>query len=287
VAKTALELARVHLGDGLDSGFVIGSLAHGGFAKSASDIDIAILGPSTSGMAEAAEWVKAETPRGNNSILARRLSIFHCSWEEFSTPGPTSRFPAIDRLDLMLNGVLLVGQDFRKRHGATPGYAQVVSEAIDFAVFEFGPPAEIEALRGPTLQEMEIGDVTRTILFPARLLSLVRTGRVCSNDAAGRYFGEQPDVQGKKLVLAALRWRKTGRIDHTELSALGGLSLGSLYQTTFEAVRATPGIPTPALTRLEAAEGVPGAVITHLPSNPLGCTPFGVRSIRARDANDR
>lgn len=251
VAETALGLARDQLGDGLDSGFVIGSLAHGGFSEPVSDIDIALLGPSTSGMAEAAECVKAEVQSSIDSILARRLSIFHCSWKQFSAPGPTSRFPAIDRLDLMLNGILLAGQDFRKCRGVTPGYGLVMREAIDFVYFKVGTPAGIEALRGSDLRKMGLRAVTQTILLPARLLSLARTGRVSSNDAAALYFAEQPDVQGKSLVLAALRWRKTGRIDTTELIAVGGHSLATLYRTTFEAVRTTPGIPSYVLARLD------------------------------------
>ena len=251
VAATALGLARDQLGERLESGYAIGSLAHGGFAESMSDVDIAILGTDDVETARVAEGLKDATSAATDSGLARRLSVFHCTWERFSAPGVASRFPAIDRLDLMQNGALVLGRDLRGSRGTAPGRDELLEELIRFATRKLGTDEAIEALSFSALSRAEPREVTLTVLYPARLLFLARTGRAGSNHEAARYYADAGAI-GAGLALAAVEWRRSGRVDNAELAQLGGASLVPMHRAVLEEVGEIPGVPAvDELARLE------------------------------------
>ncbi|MGH2928059.1 MAG: hypothetical protein ACRDL8_07650, partial [Solirubrobacteraceae bacterium] len=102
VARAAIDALGDRFGVRLASGYVIGSLAHGGFAPSVSDIDVAVmLDACTDDVPAAVAEAVAATRRRLHSPLADRLSVFYGDWQTFADPPASARLQAIDRFDLM------------------------------------------------------------------------------------------------------------------------------------------------------------------------------------------
>ncbi len=120
VIEAAVAAAHHRLGEGLASAYAIGSLAHGGFSPAASDVDLALLTTADCAieMASVADAIGGEVRARVSGELAERLSVFHVPWPEFRSPPPGSRFPVIDRQDLVGCGLLVHGEDLRARFAA-------------------------------------------------------------------------------------------------------------------------------------------------------------------------
>ncbi|MBS1845232.1 MAG: hypothetical protein JST53_12520, partial [Actinobacteria bacterium] len=130
VIDAAVDAARRSLGDALVSAYAIGSLGHGGFSAAASDVDLALLtSDSTEGPPDV-EVIEGEVELAlPESPVAERLSVFHVPWSQFASPPTGSRFPAIDRRDLMQSGVLVFGEDLRDDHGVEPPAEEILDHA--------------------------------------------------------------------------------------------------------------------------------------------------------------
>ncbi len=114
VLVAAAAAFRAALGERLLAAYALGSLAHGGFGPLVSDIDLGLvvedpLRPDDATMIE----LVAQSQKVSGGPLCERLSVF---WGTLNTLGGRregGRFPALDRLDLLENGRLLVGADVR------------------------------------------------------------------------------------------------------------------------------------------------------------------------------
>lgn len=211
VLDAAAEVAAEALGNALVAVYALGSLAHGGFAPLVSDMDVALV--LTEADRTSAERVAAVGPRVRERVpgpLAERLSVF---WADLAGvrhgPGPWGRLPAVDRLDLIDSGRLLRGRDVRE--GAVrPDGPTLVREAAEFAASRFDE-AHLASLRDPAgLVADGPRAVTKTVLFPVRLLYTLRTHRIGLNAEAAEYY-DGPHVP---LVRAAIRWRGEGLDEH-------------------------------------------------------------------------
>jgi hypothetical protein len=242
IVTTAVREAQDLLGRRFVTAYALGSLAHGGFAPSASDVDVAILTDKGDGIEAIANLVKERTEARIDSPLARRLSIFHGSWPLTRTPGPGSRFPAIDRLDLVEHGVLIAGEDRREQQATRPSSAEVIGEAVAF----FLTRIDVAAVVDLDVARDDLRTISKVILAPIRLLWLVESTRIGSNDDAVEHYLPLAGDQGAQLAASALSWRRRGYVnDRDEAQALISA--------------ATLGIHIEVVTRLAKRPGIPNA----------------------------
>jgi hypothetical protein len=223
VARRACKEAKAAFGDRLVSVYAIGSLAHGGFAPAVSDVDVAVLvDRCDDGVPGVVSAIVESTRDGLGGGLADRLSVFYGDWPSFSSPPPALRLGAIDRLDLMDNGVLMWGVDRRATDGSRPAPAELVSETAGFLrdwLTRRRPVQELIAA-GPRV-------LTKNVLFPVRFLYTHATSRAGGNADAVIWYHDQGGPHAE-LAVAALHWR-SGDIDPDAASGLVERHLDGLY----------------------------------------------------------
>ncbi|HEY4096844.1 MAG TPA: hypothetical protein VGM33_15090 [Baekduia sp.] len=259
VAHAAVEEAVRVLGGRLASAYAIGSLAHGGFAPAASDVDVALLTDGGGAIAEEADEIAAATRARVDSPLAERLSVFHAPWPLHVGPGPGSRFPAIDRLDLVEHGVLMHGEE-RRDEASWPAPEDVVDEAVRFSLerLELVPGQAV-----PLVAPDAVRKPAKLVLAPVRLLFLADTAQVASNDAAVEHYRHRAGSAHGALVDAALTWRTAGVIDDLDRArSLLVAHLLALHVEVLSELAARGGIPhAEALGRLAVRYAT--AQVTH------------------------
>jgi len=166
------------LGDRVVEIYQLGSLAHGGFSRLYSDIDVGVLldGPvAPERMSELIAEAKALDPEHG-----KKLSVF---WghPEFAW----GRLPVIDRLDLLDHGVPL-------RRGIKPGFRRPTGEEIhreQLESIERSWKPRLPQLNGLTrLEPKDRKPYIRAILYAARLIYTWDTLTVDSNDRAVEYL---------------------------------------------------------------------------------------------------
>jgi hypothetical protein len=198
------------IGTELLGAYIIGSLAHAGFSRRYSDIDIALI-------TEAGLSPRTLDRLRNEAILLSadwgpKVSVF---WTDryFSI----GRFPPLDRLDYLDHAVALVERECllparptleEVRHylrGAP--FANWADRARSFAATE-------------TLEPKDRKAYLRTLLYPARFCFSWMTARIGSNDDAVAFLNERPlaglDVS---LIARALQCRKTAADPDTLFSS--------------------------------------------------------------------
>jgi hypothetical protein len=239
VLADAVAAYRRVLGKRLLAAYALGSLAHGGFSPLVSDIDLALILADPLGKADSAR-VKAVAwgIRAKGSALHGRLSVFWGTPSSLAGRVSGGRFPALDRLDLLEHGLLLLGEDVRGGL-LPPARNELLVTGALFALEHLagsavGPPPRargvgrltklvpfparfLPASSGDALEEIRhpelllsrgIGRLTKLVLFPVRLLFTAQTGRVGANDSAvEQYLAADTAPPGASLVAAALAWR--------------------------------------------------------------------------------
>jgi predicted nucleotidyltransferase len=219
ILAVATDAAREVLGARLSAVFALGSLAHGGFAPLASDIDLAVilddLPDDVAG--QIAEVRRIATERADDP-LAERLSVFWSDWDGVrGGASGRSRLAEVDRLDLLEDGRLLYGAD-QRASAVRPDKTTVLVETARFAVVKFDD-AYLASLRRPAdLLAAGPRAASKAALFPIRLLYTLQAGRVGQNDAAVAWYeqhGEHP-----ALARAAIGWRQDGIADQAAAVAV-------------------------------------------------------------------
>jgi hypothetical protein len=213
------------LGERLMAGYALGSLAHGGFSRLVSDIDLGLIvhDPVRSGDART---IRAVAQKTKGSPLSERLSVFWGSPSTLRGERAGGRFPPLDRLDLLEHGRLLAGVDAR-RVLCRPSAEELLVSGAEFAL-EFlagvrdpgesrtagmGSPTAatsdaVGELRSPELLLARgVRRLTKLVLFPVRFLFTASTGLSGSNDDAVAWFLTRGNAPGTALVEAALAWR--------------------------------------------------------------------------------
>lgn len=219
-------LAEEAFGPRLRGLYLIGSLAHGGFAPAVSDLGVALLLAAPL-LAQDAEQIAAVMAYCNaaHPAYARRLSLFWGTVEDFAATGAVQipgRFPALDRLDLIAHGRYVAGEELRA-HLAPPSRAVVLENSRqDLPRFVRDPARYGFLTGGAALDTRDRRALTRFCLFPARFLHTARTGEVVSNDAAARSYCAAHEDAGSAIIrlALALRHEPAREVSETERALL-------------------------------------------------------------------
>jgi hypothetical protein len=183
---------RAQLGERLIGAYLIGSLAHGGFSRRYSDIDMALI------TEVAFDAAALTTLRGLaaecDATLSQKLSVF------WSDRGFTiGRFPALDRVDYLDHAVVLTERERVLPVRPTLDEIRVYLSGAPFANW-------IEnAYRFAGMSALAPGDhklFIRTLLYPARLVYSWRRGLMGSNDDAVAFTCEHPPPGMNTDILA-------------------------------------------------------------------------------------
>jgi hypothetical protein len=240
ILAAAVDAYRAALGERLVAAYALGSLAHGGFSAFVSDIDLGLI-LSDPVQPSDGDTIRrtAETQERAGSRLAQRLSVFWGTPSTLQGHAEGGRFPPLDRLDLIENGRLLAGVD--ARHGLpAPTARELLLSGAEFALdFLAGLRADstqaasglgsMRAASAEAIKEIRDPDlllaggvrrVTKLVLFPVRFMFTAATGRVGTNDEAGRWYLALDNASAKPLVEAALRWRANEPEDNAAAAAL-------------------------------------------------------------------
>lgn len=199
--------AELLFGSNLSGVFLLGSLAHGGFAPESSDIDVALVlhevGAATRGeVAGLRDWVASTF----DAPLANRVSIFWTDTAHLeSGTGQHMRLGAVDRADLLRFGVCVRGADLSR--GRQPTRDELVIDGAAFAADRFTheyveKPAEQLLTDGPR-------NATKYVLFPVRLLYTLHTGKIGLNEASVQWYLREKRAYSV-LVQLAFSWRQLG-----------------------------------------------------------------------------
>jgi hypothetical protein len=207
VLRDVVRVASDSLGERLIAAYAMGSLAHGGFSPSVSDVDVGLFLSDPIQASDAGSVAQiADNVRSIGSPLHQRVSVFWCTTESFAGRSTGGRFPPLDRLCLLEHGRLLHGHDVRGGL-MPPSRTELLSVGARFALDLLAEDVLAYARRPGTLVQAGIRKTTKIVLFPARFLFTAETGREGTNDAAAQHYADLSGAPGGALVRAAFEWR--------------------------------------------------------------------------------
>jgi len=250
VLADAVQAYRFAFGDRLLGAYALGSLAHGGFSELVSDIDLGLI---VSDPIEPDDPVKiqaiADAEKAKGSTLHGRLSVFWGSPATLRGEQPGGRFPALDRLDLLDSGRLLVGSDDARRGLPRPSAGELIVTGAEFALdylagvrsstsaggaglgsMRLATEDAVEEIRAPELLASRgVRRVTKLVLFPVRFLYTAATGKVGTNDAAVDRYLSSRENPSAELVDAGRGWRTGAPFELRSAIALFAEQIMPLY----------------------------------------------------------
>jgi predicted nucleotidyltransferase len=198
-AATLAATWQTHLGASLLGVYLIGSLAHGGFSRRYSDIDVAVI--TEAGLTPADFDAMRADAAAISSELAAKLSIF---WTDRTFSA--GRFPPLDRADLLDHGVTLVERE--RARPPRPGLGEVRAY-LTGKPFEGWAQGAAQFAALDALEPKSHKPYLRAHLYPARFVYSFMTGRMGSNDDAVEWLKDRAlpglDVA---LIAAALDCRR-------------------------------------------------------------------------------
>ncbi len=180
-ARRLAPVCQSLLGGDLLGLYLIGSLAHGGFSRRYSDVDLAVV--TNAGLAAPAlEDVRAAAV-ALSAGWGPKLSVFWAD-RDFSV----GRFPPLDRVDYLDHAVALHEQERLRPARPTLDEVRHYLRGAPFANWaerarRFAAAAALE----PTERKAYL----RTLLYPARFCYSYLTGCMSSNDEAVAFLGER------------------------------------------------------------------------------------------------
>jgi hypothetical protein len=190
---------RAQLGERVIGAYLIGSLAHGGFSRRYSDIDMALI------TEVAFDAAALTTLRGLaaecDPTLSQKLSVF------WSDRGFTiGRFPALDRVDYLDHAVVLTERERVLPVRPTLDEIRVYLSGAPFANWTEN------AHRFAGMSALAPGDhklFIRTLLYPARLVYSWSRGLMGSNDDAVAFICDHsPPGMNTDILTRALTYRE-------------------------------------------------------------------------------
>lgn len=210
--------------------YLLGSLAYGGYAPAVSDIDLAVVLTDTRDGDAGTVQATSETLSGQ-SALHRKLSVFWASLPALRDGRDDGRFPALDRLELADNGVLLLGRDVAGQV-ARPASDELLLESARFAVTVLAADEVIAEVHRPRRLLVDTVWFTKAVLFPVRFLcsNTQTTGRAVTNDEAVAWYLAQPGAVAPSLVRLAERVRAGHPLEPAQAEPELAAGLVALYQ---------------------------------------------------------
>jgi hypothetical protein len=187
------------LGAELLGAYLIGSLAHAGFNRRYSDIDLAIV--TQSGLQQdTLDSLKGEAA-ALSDIWGSKVSIF---WADRSFS--LGRFPPLDRVDFLDHAVALME---RERLRPPRPALQEIRQYLRGPIFATWVDRARSFAGAETLDPKDHKMYLRTILYPGRFCYSWMTGCIGSNDDAVTFLNKR-SVRGLDidLIARALRCRE-------------------------------------------------------------------------------
>jgi hypothetical protein len=189
-ARRIVPFWHAELGSELLGAYLIGSLAHGGFSRRYSDIDMALV--TEAGLSPQTLDCVRSRAAALSTDWGTKLSVF---WTDRHFC--LGRFPPLDRIDYIDHAVVLTERECVRpvrptleqiRHylGGAP-FANWADQAERFAIAE-------------TLEPKDRKSYLRTLLYPGRFCYSWMTGRIGSNDAAVAFL-DKSRLRGLDLNL--------------------------------------------------------------------------------------
>ena len=198
-ASRIVELWRAGLGSELLGAYLIGSLAHGGFSRRYSDIDIALVtddGVSSEALKRLRSEAAALSPEWEP-----KLSIF---WTDrhFSL----GRLPPLDRIDYLDYAVVLME---RERLRPARPTLEDIRRYLAGAPFANWSALAQRFSTSETLEPKDRKAYLRTLLYPARFCYSWMHGRIGSNDEAVSLLQRvRPNGLDVSIIFSALQCRQ-------------------------------------------------------------------------------
>jgi len=173
-AKVIATRWQTLLGDSLLGVYLAGSLAHGGYSRRYSDIDMAVI--TEAGLSPADFDAMRASAAEASPQLAGKVSIF---WTDRSFS--LGRFPPLDRADYLDHALTLV-----ERERVTPTRPDLteVRGYLCGKPFEAWRQGAARFAAAQTLEPKSHKAYLRAHLYPARFVYGFLTGRMASNDDA-------------------------------------------------------------------------------------------------------
>ena len=197
-ARRIVPFWQAALGPELLGVYLIGSLAHGGFSRRYSDIDMALI--TEAGLSpQTLDRVRSQAA-AVSADWAAKLSVF---WTDRHFG--VGRFPPLDRIDYIDHAVMLMErecirpvrpalEEIQHYLGGAP-FANWTEQARRFATAE-------------TLEPKDRKAYLRALLYPGRFCYSWMTGRMGSNDAAVAFLeSARPVGLDVRLLARALQCR--------------------------------------------------------------------------------
>jgi hypothetical protein len=198
-ARRLLPGCQAALGTELLGAYLIGSIAHGGFSRRYSDIDMALV--TEAGLSRPALAQVQSEAVALSADWGTKLSVF---WTDRHFR--LGRFPPLDRIDYLDHSLMLMERE--RVRPARPTLEEIrgylrgeplgswSARARHFAGCEALEPKDHKAY-------------LRTLLYPGRFCYSWMTGRMGSNDAAVAFLSEtRPAGLDVGLIARALQCRK-------------------------------------------------------------------------------
>jgi len=208
LARTAaIDFARrlvPHLQEALSTellgAYLIGSLAHGGFSRRYSDIDIALV--TAVGLSPPAlDRVRSDAV-ALSTDWGPKVSVF---WSDrhFSV----GRFPPLDRIDYLDYAVVLME---RERVRPVRPTLKEIRQYLQGAPFANWADRARNFAAAKTLKPKDHKEYLRTLLYPARSYYSWMTGLMGSNDEAVAFLSQSHPVRlDISLIARALQCRRS------------------------------------------------------------------------------
>ncbi len=202
---------KSHFADRCVAVYIMGSLSRGGFSEYASDIDLGIILGSTDSVTDLEINNLVETLRAKHVAIKNNVSVFWGSVETINGCESGGRYPPFDRLDLIEHATLLWGQDVRDQLNL-PSQKDLEISCVEFALEKLASTERTqEFFDCQKIAIQGIVYVTKTILFPARFIYLLKSGVIAGNEASADYYVTNyllgPDAI---LVNKGYQWRVHG-----------------------------------------------------------------------------
>ena len=178
--------------------YLIGSLAHGGFSRRYSDIDLALI--TESGLDQATFHGLCAQALALSNELGAKVSVF---FTDRSFKG--GRFPPLDRADYLDHAVPLMERE--RIAPSRPSLDEIRGYLAGAPFTNWIHSAEAFAASG-ALAPQDRKSYLRAMLYPARFVASFMTGTMMSNDAAVARLQEFcPADLDASLIRRALAYR--------------------------------------------------------------------------------
>jgi predicted nucleotidyltransferase len=180
--------------------YLIGSLAHAGFSRRYSDIDIALI--TAAGLSPSAlDRVRSEAV-ALSADWGPKVSVF---WTDRHFI--LGRFPLLDRIDYLDHAVVLVEHECVR---PTRPSLEEIRHYLRGAPFANWADRARSFAAADTLSPKDQKEYLRTLLYPGRFYYSWMTGLIGSNDDAVAFINEtHPERLDVSLIARALQCRHT------------------------------------------------------------------------------